>query len=978
MIKNKIFIICLILSLFFCMQTICAIEIDQEVCLKDSQTIEFNGTTFSALQDEINNLNDNDTIILTRDIEQDNANAIEISKNISISGKGITINAQNKSNIFNINSKVVTINNITFINGNNDKGGAIYSHADLTISNCNFIDNKAEGIYGEGGSIYSTCSKLTVTESLFEKNYASGGAAINCYASDAIIDTCQFIDNCAKWYGGAIYTDYILLVKSSLFGNNYAYSGGAIHYTTSARTWDNKTNVTVNDSDFIQNTAFYGGALSTSNFRTVIYNNCNFLENYAIKGGVTYKNAVAYNYFNNCSIENNSAEEGAVIYDESQNHFLSFKSFFIINDSDLKNNHDLNKSSIFYARDCNLLINNTKIIDNSNNPIYNGLGNITVINSIICGNKGIFITQFYGGNVTVINNTWDKMNPEIKDIINCTNNTSVVYYNTPMKIDCGSIFVDEPAEITPIDTDCASTVLRINDTYIVLSHRRDGGSNYNMTVHLEFQDNYVKQFKSALCYFFHSKVYTNGWAIGTGGMDAPAENEKVEALGSEIVSNGEITMEYLQQIMELKKASGKGHFLIVSPNGTYGNIIVFNVVEEFTKIGVLGYGDYVVSPNRPLYRQEGHLDNINDPIFSNMNLSAHDRYGTDRHCVVVHSITYDGENFTDYLYAADDDGRYVGLNNRYNCDNFWCDEEYTRDVDMPVIFDKKHMGTYSTVPIATRIIVPDMLINVSEASKGFDYQITLNDGENNPLAGKKVQFRFNGESYTATTDSKGKATLRLSANEGNTYKMDVRFIGDDDYAPISGKATIKVIKQSSEFVCPDYAEYDANEFTYRAILKTSAGKVLANKKVTVTFNGAKQDTYTDDNGYLTLTLRADNPGNYEIILEFKGDASCEGATAHSYIRIAEKENDTPVDNEITVPAYNKANAALHQYASESDAESTNQTSEPGKNNSTSNASKENNASGSASAAGEGSSLVTYVLICVALLAIIGIIIKVRK
>ena len=975
MIKNKIFIICLILTLFFSMQTICAIEIDQNVSLNGmSATVEFEGTTFSELQNEINNLNDNDTIILTKDIEQDDASAIEINKNISISGKGITINAQNKSNIFNINSKVVTINNITFINGNNDKGGAIYSYADLTISNCNFIDNKAEGIYGEGGSIYSACSKLTVTQSLFEKNYASAGAAINCYASEAIIDTCQFIDNYAKWYGGAIYTDCILLVKSSRFGNNYAYSGGAIHYTTSYRTWDSITNVTINDSNFIQNTAFYGGALSTSSFRKVIYNNCNFLENYAIKGGVTYKNALAYNYFNNCSIENNSAEEGAVIYDESKNHHLSSKSYFIIENSDLKNNHDLNKSSIFYARDCNLLINNTEITNNSNNPIYNGLGDITVINSIICGNKGIFITQFYGGNVTVINNTWDKTDPEIKDIINCTNNTSVVYSNIPysnipMKIEYSFMFFDEPTEIPLIDTDCASTVLKINDTYIVLSHRRDGGANYNMTVHIEYQDNYIKQFKSALSYFFHTKVYTNGWAIGTGGTDAPAENEKVEALGSEIVSNGEITMEYLQQIMALKNVSGKGHFLIVNPNGTYGNIIIFNGVGEFTKIGVLGNGDYLVSPNGPTYRQEGHLDNITDPIYSNMNLSAHDRYGKNRHCVVVNSITYDGENFTDYIYASDDDGRYVDLDNRYNCDNFWFNEDYTRDVDMPIIFDKKHMGTYSTVPINTRIIVHDMLINVSEASKGFDYQITLNDGENNPLAGKKVQISFNGETYTATTDSKGIATVRLSANEGNTYNIGVRFIGDDDYAPIIGNATIEVIKQSSEFICPDYAEYDANEFTYRAILKTSTGNALTNKKVTITFNGEEQNAYTDRNGYLTIKLSVDEPGNYKIHLEFEGDESYEGTTANTYIKIAAKGNDAPVDN--------KENEATHHetYAPESDGENTNQTSES--ENSTKNASKENNGPDSI-ATSEGNSLGTYVLAGVALLAVIGIVIKRRN
>ena len=901
--KNKIYIICLILFLCFSIQTIYAADTDSDVCLTDNPaTVEFDGTTFSELQIEINNLNDDDTIILNNAITQDNDRAIEINKNINIYGKDITIDAKNKSNIFNINSEKVVINNITFINGNNDKGGAIKSYADLTISNCNFINNTAGGIYGEGGSIYSA-ENLTITKSLFENNYASAGGAIYSYASESIIEASRFINNYAKWYGGAINHDKTLFIRSSLFSNNKAYSGGALHYTVSGLSWDLGGYVEVNDSNFTQNSAYFGGAVSTSSLFRINYENCNFINNYANKGAVTYKNAIAHNFFTNCIIEENNAEEGAVIYDDGAVNLFASISLIIMTNSTLKNNKDL-KSSIFYARDSNIIINASTISDNSDNPIYNGKGNITVINSKISNNTGIFITQFYCGNITIINNTWDKIDPKIEDIINCTTNSTIIYSNSNLPLDLNLNLNSVPYQnlnsvlsMIKNDLDCASTVVRVSDTEIVLSHRRDGGADYNMTAYIDYEDNYVKQFKSSLTYFFHTKVFSNGWAFGTGGVDASSENEKVEALGSDMVLNENINMEALQLIMDTKKLGGLGHFLIVSPNGTYGNIITY-YGNDFIKMGILGNGDYIVSPNSPDFRQEGHLDDISDPIYSNMNLSAHDRYGKLRHGNLVHHVTHDGEKFIDDIYGANDDGSYVDLDNGNIAENYWFNEEYTRAGDLPITLDKKYLGTYSNVDLDIDINTSDRVMYVSDSIKGFDYQVTLSYA-NNPLTGKKVQISFNGKNYTATTDSNGITSVKLSTSESGTYPINVRFEGYNNYAPSSKDAIIEVIKQSTIFDGLEYVTFDANVFTYQSILKTSDGNPLSNKKVTVTFNG-KQDVYTDENGYLTVTLKANGPGKYKIMLEFKGDSFYDAVTAYTYINIAGQSDDMPISHETNV------------------------------------------------------------------------------
>ena len=61
------------------------------------------------------------------------------------------------------------------------------------------------------------------------------------------------------------------------------------------------------------------------------------------------------------------------------------------------------------------------------------------------------------------------------------------------------------------------------------------------------------------------------------------------------------------------------------------------------------------------------------------------------------------------------------------------------------------------------------------------------------VKGKKVTFTVNGKTYTATTNAKGVATVKVSLNKKGSYKFTAKFTGDKTYAAISktGKLTIK-------------------------------------------------------------------------------------------------------------------------------------------------------------------------------------------
>ena len=123
-----------------------------------------------------------DTIALRRSITLTEV-LPTITGDITIDGKGYTIDGNNRVPIFAIDSGAVVIKNMTLINGNNPKGkgGAIKlrQNAELTVANVNFRNNRAR----YGGAIASMDSAdLKVYDSMFLDNVAEeqlGGAVWN-------------------------------------------------------------------------------------------------------------------------------------------------------------------------------------------------------------------------------------------------------------------------------------------------------------------------------------------------------------------------------------------------------------------------------------------------------------------------------------------------------------------------------------------------------------------------------------------------------------------------------------------------------------------------------------------------------------------------------------------------------------------------------------------------------------------------------
>ncbi|MBC8098232.1 MAG: hypothetical protein H7Y11_02210, partial [Armatimonadetes bacterium] len=138
----------------------------------------------------------------------------------------------------------LTLENITVQNGfTAGAGGTILIDSGaLTLLNCNFKDNKAEGTGGAIAMIAPADSALDITNCNFENNTAGteGGAVHKTTGGTLNILTSRFKDNRADLSGGALAVGGIGTITATAFQDNKAKGdsdnegGGAIYFSSEA------------------------------------------------------------------------------------------------------------------------------------------------------------------------------------------------------------------------------------------------------------------------------------------------------------------------------------------------------------------------------------------------------------------------------------------------------------------------------------------------------------------------------------------------------------------------------------------------------------------------------------------------------------------------------------------------------------------------------------------------------------------------
>lgn len=171
-------------------------------------------------------------------------------RNQAITGGGAVCNV---SSYFTLGTAFIEENKITGIGGYHC-GGGIYNHDSTFIMNQGVIRNNYAAT---GGGIESDYSTSQILGGTISNNSADYGGGFYNYACDSIIQECNFDENHANIYGGAIFNDYelyddvliegSLIVKSGNYNLNEASEGAAIF---------NKTNISVLNACITNNICF--------------------------------------------------------------------------------------------------------------------------------------------------------------------------------------------------------------------------------------------------------------------------------------------------------------------------------------------------------------------------------------------------------------------------------------------------------------------------------------------------------------------------------------------------------------------------------------------------------------------------------------------------------------------------------------------------------------------------------------------------
>ncbi|HEX5111804.1 MAG TPA: T9SS type A sorting domain-containing protein [Saprospiraceae bacterium] len=237
----------------------------------------------------------------------------------------------------------LVVENTFFMNNHGYNGAASFTQAfrDYKTNYCRFINNSAY----QGGAVFLSNTDAQMEECIFNGNTATYGGAMLAYHGVnefnqhpvTTLTNCDFINNSASSWGGAIYVNNsykasTFLVDGGNFRNNYGtgFGGGIMVEDRQDNQPDEEISlVQITNSKFEDNTAFYGGGVDIEpgddSIRIDIQGN-NFIRNgniQGIGGGMYisgYERTRAFCQIKNNSFTNNTAYLGGGALIENYNN----------------------------------------------------------------------------------------------------------------------------------------------------------------------------------------------------------------------------------------------------------------------------------------------------------------------------------------------------------------------------------------------------------------------------------------------------------------------------------------------------------------------------------------------------------------------------------------------------------------------------------------------------------------------------------
>ena len=172
----------------------------------------------------------------------------------------------------------------------------------------------------------------------------------------------------------------------------------------------------------------------------------------------------------------------------------------------------------------------------------------------------------------------------------------------------------------------------------------------------------------------------------------------------------------------------------------------------------------------------------------------------------------------------------------------------------------------------------------SKVYQGNYISVYLKNAFGKAFKNQTILFIINGKTYNKTTDSEGRARLKIKLNP-KTYNLTICYPGYSSYPPRNKSYDLKVLKNVAKISVSSKIVINKNYFY--AYLKDASGKALASQKVTFKINGKKYVRKTDSKGKAALKIRL-KAKNYKLRMYFYGKSYYHAC--HKYITLTVKKN----------------------------------------------------------------------------------------
>ena len=139
------------------------------------------------------------------------------------------------------------------------------------------------------------------------------------------------------------------------------------------------------------------------------------------------------------------------------------------------------------------------------------------------------------------------------------------------------------------------------------------------------------------------------------------------------------------------------------------------------------------------------------------------------------------------------------------------------------------------------------------------------------LKNKKVTFTVNGKKYTAITNSKGIATVKITLNKKGKYDYFVNFTGDAKYNAVTKKGKLTINPLATSLATKKYTFKKAAKTKKISVTLKSGKTALKSQKITLKVNGKTYTAKTNSKGIATVKIALNKKGTFKYSVKYAGN-----------------------------------------------------------------------------------------------------------